>query len=56
MSDGVDPPGDGGVEPQADDLAERLAELAEQLIDGPRLAGLGVVEQPVGLSRLGHMV
>ena len=49
MSRGVHPAGEGRVEPQVDDPAERLAELAEQAIDGPGVAVAGVVEQPVGL-------
>ena len=48
---GIDAAGDGRVEPQVDDAAERLAELAEQLVDGTGFALAGVVEQPVGLAR-----
>ena len=45
---GIDAASQHGVEPQVDDLPQRLAELAEQSVDGRGLAASGVVEQSSG--------
>ena len=41
---GIDAASDGGVEPQVDDAAQRLAEFAEEFVDGTGFTRAGVVE------------